>query len=194
LNGNNIRGGKYNSQTRVKVVGGMLEDMAHNAGLFLYDRRIWVKDAAWENSRWHTISYRSVDEFEYIYVFWKPGITVVDRERLTKEEWTNWGSRAVWSFPSVRSNDDHEAKYPIELPQRMIRLLTNPNDTVLDCFIGSGTTAVAAVREGRRYLGIDKIGKYVRLAKQKVEAELYRPDEQLRLLESAAKYKVEKTG
>lgn len=194
LNGNNIRGGKYNSQTRVKVVGGMIEDMAHNAGLFLYDRRIWVKDAAWENSRWHTISYRSVDEFEYIYVFWKPGITVVDRERLTKEEWTNWGSRAVWSFPSVRSNDDHEAKYPIELPQRMIRLLTNPNDIVLDCFIGSGTTAVAAVREGRRYLGIDKIGKYVRLAKQKVEAELYRPDEQLRLLESAARYKSRKAG
>jgi len=42
LHGNNIRGGKYNTQTRVKIVGGFLEDMAIDAGLYLYDRRIWV--------------------------------------------------------------------------------------------------------------------------------------------------------
>ena len=44
LHGNNIRGGKYNTQTRVKIVGGLIEEMAIQAGLFLYDRRIWVKD------------------------------------------------------------------------------------------------------------------------------------------------------
>ena len=47
------------------------------AGFYLYDRRVWVKDACWENSRWHSLSYRSVDEFEYIYIFWKPGITTI---------------------------------------------------------------------------------------------------------------------
>lgn len=47
LHGNNIRGGKYSTQTRVKIVGGMLEEMTIDAGLFPYDRRIWVKDAAW---------------------------------------------------------------------------------------------------------------------------------------------------
>lgn len=114
LNGNNIRGGKYATQTRVKLVGGMIEQPAFDAGLYLYDRRIWVKDAAWENSKWHSLSYRAVDEFEYIYIFWKPGVTVVDRQRLTPDEWANWGSRAVWSFPSVRSNDDHEAKFPLD--------------------------------------------------------------------------------
>ncbi|MFB3891455.1 MAG: site-specific DNA-methyltransferase [Phycisphaerae bacterium] len=172
LKGNNIRGGKYTAQTRVKVVGGMIEQMGLDAGLYLYDRRIWVKDAAWENSRWHTISYRAVDEFEYIYIFWKPGVTKVDRSRLTKEEWINWGSRAVWSFPSVRANDDHEAKFPLELPRRLIRLLTEPGDLVVDCFVGSGTTALAAIIEDRRYLGIDNQPHYVAMAKKACEKAL----------------------
>nr|VFK01031.1 MAG: site-specific DNA-methyltransferase (adenine-specific) [Candidatus Kentron sp. H]VFK01580.1 MAG: site-specific DNA-methyltransferase (adenine-specific) [Candidatus Kentron sp. H]VFK04950.1 MAG: site-specific DNA-methyltransferase (adenine-specific) [Candidatus Kentron sp. H] len=156
LNGNNVRGGKYQSQTRVLLVGDLVEKAALNAGFYLYDRRVWVKDAAWENSRWHTISYRAVDEFEYLYIFWKPGITKVDRARLTKQEWINWGSRGVWEIPSVRSNADHDAKFPVELPRRAIKLFTDPGDIVLDCFVGSGTTAVAALGEGRRYIGIDK--------------------------------------
>lgn len=169
LNGNNIRGGKYNAQTRVKVVGGMLEDMALDAGLFLYDRRVWVKDAAWENSRWASLSYRSVDEFEYIYIFWKPGVTKVDRKRLARGEWSEWGSRAVWHFPSVRTNDIHEAMFPLELPIRCIRLLTDPGDIVLDCFMGSGTTAVAAKSVDRHFIGIEKIPEYADLAEDKVK-------------------------
>src|SRR5262249_775419 len=69
LNGNNIRGGKNEPQTRVKIVGGLIESWALSAGFYPYDRRIWVKDAAWENSRWASLSYRAVDEFEYIYFF-----------------------------------------------------------------------------------------------------------------------------
>jgi site-specific DNA-methyltransferase (adenine-specific) len=168
LKGNNIRGGKYATQTRVKLVGGLIEQMGLDAGLYLYDRRVWVKDAAWENSQWHSNSYRSVDEFEYIYMFWKPGVTVVNRDKLTRDEWTNWGSRAVWTIPSVRANDDHEAKFPLELPRRIIKLLTDPGDVILDCFVGSGTTAAAAVLEGRQYIGIDKEDQYVSLARQAV--------------------------
>ena len=166
VNGNNVRGGKNSPQTRVKLVGEMLENAAYANSLYLYDRRIWAKDPASENSRWHTISYRSIDEFEYIYIFWKPGITTVDRSRLTKDEWINWGSRAVWNIASVRANDDHESKFPIELPRRLIRLFTEPWDTVLDCFIGSGTSAVAAIIEGRNYIGIDKEQKSVQLSNQ----------------------------
>lgn len=169
LNGNNIRGGKYATQTRVKLVGGLLEEFALDAGLYLYDRRVWVKDAAWENSKWHSLSYRAVDEFEYIYIFWKPGITTVDRQRLTADEWVNWGSRAVWSFPSVRANDDHEAKFPLELPRRVIRLLTDPGDLILDCFMGSGTSAVAAIQTGRHFIGIDKEAQYISLARAACE-------------------------
>ncbi len=171
LNGNNIRGGKHEPQTRVKIVGGLVEEWALNAGFYPYDRRVWVKDAAWENSRWASLSYRSVDEFEYIYFFWKPGITKYDRSRLLPDEWKNWGSRGVWSFPSVKANDDHEAKFPIELPLRVIRLLTDPGEIVLDCFMGSGTTAVAAVRENRQYLGIELQKKYISLARRRVTIE-----------------------
>lgn len=172
LHGNNIRGGKYATQTRVKLVGGDIEQFALDAGLYLYDRRVWVKDPTWANSKWHSLSYRSVDEFEYIYIFWKPGISTVDRSRLTKKEWSEWGSRGVWYFPSVRANYDHEAMFPIELPRRLIRLFTEKNDTVLDCFVGSGTTAVAAIREGRKFIGIDKESAYVEMAQIACENEL----------------------
>lgn len=164
---NNVRGGKYNSQTRIKLVGGLIEEWTMSAGFYPYDRRVWVKDPCWENSQWHSLSYRAVDEFEYIYVFWKPGITVIDRNRLTKEEWSEWGSRGVWYFPSVRSHDLHEAEFPIELPRRVIRLFSSPNDLVIDCFIGIGTTAVAAIEEKRRYLGIDLFPEYVLQAKKR---------------------------
>ncbi|MEW6669153.1 MAG: site-specific DNA-methyltransferase [Thermodesulfobacteriota bacterium] len=171
LHGNNIRGGKYEPQTRVKIVGGLLEQWALDAGFYPYDRRVWVKDAAWENSRWASLSYRSVDEFEYLYFFWKPGITKYDRNRLSPEEWRNWGSRGVWSFASVRANDDHEAKFPLELPLRVIRLLTDPQDIVLDCFMGSGTTAIAAIRANRRYIGIEVLEKYVNLSRERIGGE-----------------------
>lgn len=164
LNGNNIRGGKYATQTRVHLVGNLLEEFAYTSGLFLYDRRVWVKDAAWENSRWTSLSYRAVDEFEYIYIFWKPGATVVDKGRLSTQEWTAWGSRAVWNFPSVRANNDHEAKFPLELPRRLIQLLSAPDDLILDPFMGSGTTAVAAIEQDRDYLGFDLHLPYVEMA------------------------------
>lgn len=169
LNGNNIRGGKYEAQTRVKIVGGLIEEWGHNAGFYLYDRRVWVKDAAWENSRWHSLSYKSVDEFEYLYVFWKPGVTKIDRNRLTKKEWREWGSRGVWHMPSVRANDDHEAKFPVELPRRFIQLLTEPEEVVLDCFMGSGTTAIAAIRQGRKFIGLELVEDYVKLAQNNVK-------------------------
>lgn len=175
LNGNNIRGGKYSMQTRVKLVGGLIEEWGLQAGFYLYDRRIWMKDAAWENSKWSSLSYRAVDEFEYLYVFWKPGITTVSRDKLTSAEWSAWGSRAVWQIPSVRANDDHEAKFPLELPRRAIELLTMAGDVVLDPFIGSGTTAEAAIIEGRNFIGIEKSAEYVSLARKRVEAEISRP-------------------
>lgn len=156
LLGNNIRGGKYATQTRVKLVGGIIEHLALEAGLFTYDRRIWRKDPAWANCNWTSNSYRSVDEFEYIYIFWKPGPTVVDRNRIGRAEWSEWGSRAIWDIPSVRKNDIHEAMFPVELPLRLIRLLTDEGELVLDPFMGSGTSAVAARMVGRSFIGFEK--------------------------------------
>ena len=169
LKHNNVRGGKYSVQTKVKLVGGLVQEWASNSGFYLYDRRAWVKDPCWETSRWHSLSYRAVDEFEYVYVFWKPGITEIDRNRLDKDEWSNWGSRGVWNIPSVRANNDHEAQFPVELPRRIIRLFSARGDLVLDCFLGSGTTAVAAIQENRRYLGIELYPQYAERASQRCQ-------------------------
>ncbi len=166
LNGNNIRGGKYKVQTRVKIVGGLIEEWGTQAGLYLYDRRAWVKDPAWENSRWHSLSYRAIDEFEYIYIFWKPGITKYNRGRLSDKEWAEWGSRGVWHIPSVRANDDHPAKFPVELASRVVRLFSEVKELVIDPFMGSGTTAIAARMADRDFIGIDSEKKYVQLAQR----------------------------
>ncbi len=168
LKNNNVRGGKYAPQTRVQLTAGLVEQWASYAGFYLYDRRVWVKDPAWENSRWHSLSYRAVDEFEHILIFWKPGITVVNRERLDAGEWAEWGSRAVWNIPSVRSNSAHESQFPMELPRRMIKLLTDPDDLALDCFVGSGTTALAAIELGRQFMGFDINPESVRLAERRI--------------------------
>ena len=88
----------------------------------------------------------------------------------------------MWEIPSVRANDDHEAKFPVELPRRVIALLTNPGDIVLDPFMGSGTTAEAAIIEGRRYIGIEKSAEYVELARKRARAVFSRPT-QMELLD-----------
>lgn len=168
LNGVNIRGGKYSAQTRVKLVGCNLEQHALEAGLYLYDKRIWKKDPAWENCKWTTSSYKSVSETEDLYIFWKPGEYVVDRSKLTPEEWKAWGYRQIWDIPSVRKNDDHEAKFPLELASRVVRLYSAAGDIVLDPFLGSGTTAVAALTNGRKYIGIEKESKYVELSRKNI--------------------------
>lgn len=165
---NNVRGGKTTPQTRVVPIAGMLDEYARAVGLVLYDRRVWVKDPAWANSRWHAGSYRAVDEFEYIYIFWKPGITKVDRTRLTRQEWTEWGSRGVWYFPSVRANREHEAMFPSELPRRLIRMLTDPGQTVLDPFAGNGTTLYEALAQGRKTIGAELDERYCAQMSQKL--------------------------
>lgn len=68
----------------------------------------------------------------------------------------------MWYIPLVRANDDHEAKFPLELPRRFIQLLTEPGEIVLDCFMGSGTTAVAAIQRRRQFIGIELLEEYVK--------------------------------
>ena len=168
LENNNVRGGKHATMTKVQLVGSFLQQWAEEAGMYLYDRRIWVKDPCWENSKWHSSSYRAVDEFEYIYIFWKPGITKVKRSRLSSEEWSAWGSRGVWNIPSVRRNDRHEAEFPEALADRVIRLLSDPGDLVIDPFCGSGTTCVVAKRLGRLWCGIELSEHYCKIARRRL--------------------------
>lgn len=169
LNGNNIRGGRYATGTHVKLVGGNLEQYAYDAGLYLYDKRIWKKDPAWANCKWTTNTLKAVSETEDLYVFWKPGEYVVNRERLTPTEWREWGYRQIWEIPSVRANDIHPAMFPEQLAARVIKFYSDENDIVLDPFLGSGTTAVAAIKLNRRYIGIEKLRTYYDIACQNIK-------------------------
>ncbi len=169
LNGNNIRGGKYATGTHVKLVGGNLETYAYEAGLFLYDKRIWKKDPAWANCKWTTNTLKAVSETEDLYVFWKPGEYEVNRDRLTLSEWKEWGYRQIWEIPSVRANDIHPAMFPLQLAIRVIKLYTDEGDVVLDPFLGSGTTAIAAVKTNRKYIGIEKMKQYYDIADKSIK-------------------------
>lgn len=169
LEHNNVRGGKQQAATKVLLTGELLAGWAETAGLYLYDQRVWHKDPCWANSRWHSTSYRAVDEFEHVYVFWRPGIVTYDRERLSASEWADWGSRGVWRIRSVRKNDRHEAEFPEELATRVIRLFSPEWGVVLDPFVGSGTTTVVAKRLNRHWLGIESNAEYADIARRRME-------------------------
>jgi DNA modification methylase len=66
------------------------------------------------------------------------------------------------------SNRNHSATFPVDLPAWFIKLFTQPGDVVLDPFIGSGTTALAAAQWGRYYVGIDISKDYVELARKRM--------------------------
>jgi DNA modification methylase len=78
----------------------------------------------------------------------------------------------VWEIPPESAQRvGHPAPFPVELPARLIDLYTYRDDLVLDPFLGSGSSAVAAVRTGRHYVGYDLDPNYIALAEQRVAAE-----------------------
>jgi site-specific DNA-methyltransferase (adenine-specific) len=64
----------------------------------------------------------------------------------------------------------HPTQKPLALFEYLIKTYTNEGETVLDCFAGSGTTAVAAINTGRKYIVVEKEQKYVEIIKRRVEA------------------------
>jgi site-specific DNA-methyltransferase (adenine-specific) len=75
----------------------------------------------------------------------------------------------VWELPSARATSvGHPAPFPVDLPRRLIELYTYQGDLVLDPFIGSGTTAVAAIETDRHYVGFDTEESYVELARERI--------------------------
>jgi DNA modification methylase len=78
----------------------------------------------------------------------------------------------VWEIPPESATRvGHPAPFPVELPARLIQLYTYRGDVVLDPFVGSGTTAVAAVGTGRHFVGYDLDSSYIELAEERVAAE-----------------------
>lgn len=74
----------------------------------------------------------------------------------------------VWRINPERNIDGHPCPFPIEIPHRLIESSTAEGHTILDPFMGSGTTGFAAVRLGRKFIGIEKEPKYFEIAKRRI--------------------------
>jgi site-specific DNA-methyltransferase (adenine-specific) len=114
---------------------------------------------------------------EYILVFAKGSHSLQTQGEtdLTREEFVEW-SLTPWEFPRSAYKESsrlinrgiHPAPFPPELPRRLVKMLTWVGATVLDPFIGSGTTAEECKRLGRNYIGFDISEKYVDYAKKRI--------------------------
>ena len=98
-------------------------------------------------------------DYEFILIFKKYGAPpkvardVKERSRLTTDEWNQYFA-GHWQFPGERQ-DAHLAMFPMELPRRLIRMFSFVGDTILDPFLGSGTTTAAAIKLDRNSVGFE---------------------------------------
>lgn len=92
-----------------------------------------------------------------------------------RKRWNGGGSHAVWTHPIVVGSSPertvHTTQKPLPLMVELVELFTDPDEVVADPFCGSGTTGVACLRLGRRFIGIEKSEKYAALARERLEAE-----------------------
>jgi len=86
---------------------------------------------------------------------------------IGNQDFVDW-TRSIWRFPT-ETKVDHPAPFPVELPRRLILLYTSPGDVVLDPFMGSGSTALAARLTGRRYIGYEISPDYCELAEARLK-------------------------
>ncbi|MEO0180564.1 MAG: DNA methyltransferase [candidate division WOR-3 bacterium] len=111
-------------------------------------------------------------DYEFILIFRKPGKAPSPTPeqksgaRLSKTEWKEFFS-GHWSFPGEKQRG-HIAMFPLELPRRLIRMFSFPGETVLDPFLGSGTTALAAAALGRNSLGYEINPDYIPIIQKKL--------------------------
>jgi len=99
------------------------------------------------------------------FIYW---LTRSQDER-SKVYFKNEGKGQVWSIPKETMKNKHPAPFPLELARLVIRMFSPPNGLVLDPFSGSGTTALAAVMEGRQYIGIEKRSEFVDMSKGRIK-------------------------
>jgi site-specific DNA-methyltransferase (adenine-specific) len=92
-----------------------------------------------------------------------------------KSRWNGGGKRGVYihncNSQLRKPDEDHQTPKPLPLMLELVELFTDPDDLILDPFCGSGTTGVAAVRLGRRFVGIEREQKWADLSRERISAE-----------------------
>ncbi|MGA9755296.1 MAG: site-specific DNA-methyltransferase [Desulfobaccales bacterium] len=155
------------------IIQGMVE-----MGFLMRGEIIWNKAAsASPSTAWG--SWRSPanptlrDVHEYILIFSKAGFSrknpAKNRATISREEFLEL-TKSVWTFPAVSARSiGHPAPFPVALPYRLIQLYTYEGDVVMDPFMGSGQTAIAALQGNRHYIGCEIEAEYVRLAEKRIK-------------------------
>ena len=154
----------------------IIEDML-DVGFLMRGEIIWNKassgspSTAWGS--WLSAKNPTLrDIHEYILVFSKGMFTreILNRKStISKEEFLEF-TKSVWTFPAEPATKvGHPAPFPVELPYRLIQLYTFEGEVVLDPFIGSGQTAIAAVKTKRHYVGYEINKEYVKLAEKRIK-------------------------
>ena len=144
---------------------------------------IWDKGEAVSGASTAWGSWRSAvnpilrDQHEYIIVMSKGSFKREKKQgkedTITRDEFLEF-TRSVWKFqPKSAKRVGHPAPFPEELPYRCIQLYTFKGDVVLDPFVGSGTTCVAALKAGRHFVGIDINEEYVKISEKRIKQCLY---------------------
>jgi modification methylase len=154
----------------------IMRDMI-DLGFLMRGEIIWDKAASASSSTawgsWQSASNPTLrDTHEYILVFSKGGFRrekIDGRENtILKDQFLEF-TKSVWAFASESARKvGHPAPFPIELPNRLIQLYTFSNEVVLDPFMGSGQTALAALKAGRHFMGYELIEKYCVLANERI--------------------------
>lgn len=117
------------------------------------------------------------NNIEYILMLRKPGAyrktTEVQRNlsRISKDNHAKW-FRAFWTDVPGASTRCHPAPFPLELASRLVRMFSFVSDTILDPFLGTGTTCIAAANHQRNAIGVEIDPHYIGHARQRVKSEL----------------------
>jgi site-specific DNA-methyltransferase (adenine-specific) len=159
-----------------------IAEQAIALGFLMRGEIIWNKAAsaspstAWGS--WKSAGNPTLrDIHEYILVFCKDTFkrqNPAKRENtISRDEFLEY-NKSVWNFAAEPARKiGHPAPFPVELPRRLIQLYTFEGEVVLDPFIGSGQTAIAALKSGRHYVGYEIDETYVSLAKRRIQENMH---------------------
>ena len=157
-----------------------ISEQAIQLGFLMRGEIIWNKAAsaspstAWGS--WKSASNPILrDVHEYILVFCKQSFKRQNPSKrlstITRDEFLEY-NKSVWNMKAESARKvGHPAPFPVELPRRLIQLYTFENEIVLDPFMGSGQTAIAARKSHRHYIGYEIDENYVALANQRIQNE-----------------------